>query len=93
MSAPYLSQLRSGNRTNPSVTTMAALANFFRIKPAYFTDDAYYEKLDTELAWLSAMRDERVRRIAMQTIELSEESQQDILQRVEELRRKEEPDF
>ena len=32
MSAPYLSQLRSGNRTNPSSATMAALANFFRIK-------------------------------------------------------------
>src|SRR6202030_4696021 len=32
MSAPYLSQLRSGNRTNPSAATMAALANFFRIK-------------------------------------------------------------
>ena len=43
MSAPYLSQLRSGNRTNPSAATMAALANFFRIKPAYFTDDEYYE--------------------------------------------------
>lgn len=28
MSAPYLSQLRSGNRTNPSAT-MTALANFF----------------------------------------------------------------
>lgn len=93
MSAPYLSQLRSGNRTNPSVTTMAALANFFRIKPAYFTDDAYYEKLDNELAWLAAMRDERVRRIAMRAIELSEESQQDILERVEELRRKEELDI
>ncbi|MBY0440888.1 MAG: transcriptional regulator [Mycobacteriaceae bacterium] len=92
MSAPYLSQLRSGNRTNPSVTTMAALANFFRIKPAYFTDDAYYEKLDNELSWLSAMRDERIRRIAMGSVELSEESQEDILQRVEELRRKEELD-
>ena len=64
MSAPYLSQLRSGNRTNPSVTTMAALANFFRIKPAYFTDDEYYEKLDKELTWLANMRDEGVRRIA-----------------------------
>ena len=52
MSAPYLSQLRSGNRTNPSSATMAALANFFRIKPAYFTDDEYYEKLDKELSWL-----------------------------------------
>ncbi len=58
MSAPYLSQLRSGNRTNPSAATMAALANFFRIKPAYFTDDEYYEKLDKELTWLASMRDE-----------------------------------
>src|SRR5919202_1767016 len=64
MSAPYLSQLRSGNRTNPSAATMAALANFFRIKPAYFTDDEYYEKLDKELTWLANMRDEGRRRNA-----------------------------
>ena len=89
MSAPYLSQLRSGNRTNPSATTMAALANFFRIKPAYFTDDAYYEKLDKELAWLATMRDEGVRRIAVRALGLSAEAQQDIMHRVDELRRKE----
>ena len=71
MSAPYLSQLRSGNRTNPSAATMAALANFFRIKPAYFTDDEYYEKLDKELTWLANMRDEGVRRIAARTVGLS----------------------
>ena len=71
MSAPYLSQLRSGNRTNPSSATMAALANFFRIKPAYFTDDDYYEKLDKELSWLCTMRDEGVRRIAVRSFGLS----------------------
>jgi len=89
MSAPYLSQLRSGNRTNPSAATMAALANFFRIKPAYFTDDEYYEKLDKELSWLTTMRDEGVRRIAARAIGLSPEAQQDIVDRVDELRRKE----
>ncbi len=89
MSAPYLSQLRSGNRTNPSSATMAALANFFRIKPAYFTDDEYYENLDTELAWLAAMHEERVRRIAVRAAGLSAEAQQDVVQRVDELRRKE----
>lgn len=41
---------------------MAALANFFRIKAAYFTDDEYYEKLDKELQWLCTMRDDGVRR-------------------------------
>lgn len=89
MSAPYLSQLRSGNRTNPSSATMAALANFFRIKPAYFTDDEYYEKLDKELAWLATMREENIRRIAVGASSLSAEARQDILERVEELRRKE----
>jgi transcriptional regulator with XRE-family HTH domain len=85
MSAPYLSQLRSGNRTNPSVATMAALANYFRIKPAYFTDD----KLDKELTWLASMRDEGVRRIAARTVGLSPEAQQDLVQKVDELRRQE----
>jgi transcriptional regulator with XRE-family HTH domain len=89
MSAPYLSQLRSGNRTNPSSATMAALANFFRIKPAYFTDDEYYEKLDTELVWLMTMRDEGIRRIALGASGLSAESQKEVAQHVEELRRKE----
>jgi transcriptional regulator with XRE-family HTH domain len=92
MSAPYLSQLRSGNRTNPSSATMAALANFFRIKPAYFTDDEYYEKLDKELSWLLVMRDEGVRRIALRASELSAEARQDVAHRVDELRRKEQLD-
>jgi transcriptional regulator with XRE-family HTH domain len=92
MSAPYLSQLRSGNRTNPSSATMAALANFFRIKSAYFTDDDYYEKLDKELAWLSTMRDEGVRRIAVKAIGLSSQAQQNVVERVDELRRAEKLD-
>lgn len=87
MSAPYLSQLRSGNRTNPSSATMAALANFFRIKSAYFTDDEYYEKLDKELSWITTMRDDGVRRIATRTVGLSAQAQQDIVARVDELRR------
>jgi transcriptional regulator with XRE-family HTH domain len=89
MSAPYLSQLRSGNRTNPSSATMAALANFFRIKSAYFTDDEYYEKLDRELGWLATMRDDGVRRIAVSAVGLSPQAQQDIVDRVRELRRAE----
>lgn len=90
MSAPYLSQLRSGNRTNPSSATTTALANFFRIKPAYFTDDDYYEKLDAELTWLSAVRtDEGARRIATATVGLSPEAKQELLRTAEELRRRE----
>ncbi|WP_319432922.1 helix-turn-helix domain-containing protein [Mycobacterium sp. RTGN5] len=62
MSAPYLSRLRSGAQRRPSAEAMAGLANFFHIKPDFFTDDAYYEKLDKELTWLANTRDEGVRR-------------------------------
>lgn len=89
MSAPYLSQLRSGNRTNPSGTTMAALANFFRIKPDFFTDDSYYAKLDQELTLLVGLRDEGVRRVAARSIGLSPEAQRDVVKTVDELRRRE----
>jgi thiamine monophosphate synthase len=68
---------------------MAALANFFRIRPAFFTDDEYYEKLDKELSWLLVIRDEGVRRIALRVSGLSHEAQQDIAHRADELRRKE----
>ena len=89
MSAPYLSQLRSGHRGNPSRSTMTALANFVRIKPEYFTDDAYYEKLDEELTWLANMRDEGVRRIASRTVGLSPQAQRDVVEKVDEIRRRE----
>ena len=89
MSAPYLAQWRSGNRTNPSSATMTAIANFFRIKPEYFTDDEYYEKMDRELTWLAHMRDEGVRRIAARTVGLSPQAQQKLVETVAELRREE----
>jgi len=66
-----------------------ALVDFFWSKPAYFTDDDYYEKLDKELTWLANMRDEGVRRIAARTVGLSPEAQQNLVQKAEELRRQE----
>ena len=52
----YLFQLRSGNRDNPSTATVVALADFFGIDPAYFTDDEYFAKLDAELDALARLR-------------------------------------
>jgi ESX-1-secreted protein regulator len=89
MSAPYLSQLRSGARTNPSKATMTALANFFRIQPDYFTDDDYYRTLDQELTWLATLRDEGARRIAMRAIRLSPAAREEIIRQADEWRRKE----
>ncbi len=48
MSAPYLSQLRSGAGCEP-IGRPWPLANFFRIKAACFTDDEVLRKIDKEL--------------------------------------------
>ena len=89
ISAPYLSQLRSGARTNPSRETIDSIAAFFRISPAYFTDDWYFEIVDKELAVLAAMRDQAVRRLANRVVGLSAEAFEELAARVEELRRAE----
>lgn len=74
ISAPYLSQLRTGQRTNPSAEIMEAIAQFFRISVAYFTDDRYFRKVDEELTWLLHMRNENVRFVTSRALELSEDS-------------------
>jgi len=89
LSANYLSNLRSGVRTNPSTATMAAIAGFFRVQPDFFTDDEYYAKLDSELSWLANARDEGLRRIAIRTMGLSEQSQIDLARAADDLRRRE----
>ena len=87
ISAPYLSQLRSGNRTNPSAATMAALARFFGVQSAYFTDDAYYTELEKELTWLDATRDEGLRRLGEQFMDLSPRARREFELKAEELLR------
>jgi transcriptional regulator with XRE-family HTH domain len=87
MSAPYLSQLRSGKRTRPCPAKIAALAGFFRIEAAYSTDDAYCAELTQELLALARIRDEGVRRVASRARGLSSTAQQDLLAHAEELHR------
>lgn len=62
LSAPYLSQLRSGTRTCPSPRTAEMLAEFFGVGTEYFdTDTSYARALDVELGWLDLAHDESVR--------------------------------
>ncbi|BCK56699.1 helix-turn-helix domain-containing protein [Nocardia wallacei] len=75
VSKPYLSQLRSGQRTNPSAETIAALAKFFKVEPQYFTDDVYAARVDHDLELLSQLRGYNLRRLSSRAFDLSEESQ------------------
>ncbi len=76
--AAYLSQLRTGKRTNPSQDLLAALARFFGVSAGYFFDDKIAESVRIELASLAAMREAGVRAVAMRAAGLPEESLQAI---------------
>lgn len=86
ISAPYVSQLRSGARTHPSATTIEAIAKFFRVHPGYFTDTAYYTAVDKELTMMSAMRDPGVRRVVTRAIGLSPSAIDEIVEAADGLR-------
>ena len=59
LSAPNLSQLRSGQRVQPSMQTAALIAEFFGIRPDYFTgeDEVYLQRVEAELGWLELAHD------------------------------------
>lgn len=65
LSAPYLSQLRTGQRTGPSAEMIGQISAFFGIRPEYFAeeDNDYTKKLDSELRWCQIARDDNVRRV------------------------------
>lgn len=86
ISATYVWQLRKGLRDNPTKRHLEALAHFFGVPPAYFFDEAAAERIDAELALLSAMRDASVRQIALRSVGLSSRSLNAITEMVERVR-------
>lgn len=86
VSAAYLSQMRKGQRTNPSKNMLEALAKFFGVSPAYFFDDAAFERINAQLELATAMRDNNVRQIALRAADLSPESLRNLAALVEHWR-------
>ena len=72
MSAAYLSQLRTGQRTEPSHSRLAAIAKFFGVDMRYFSDEETAQATDEQLEFLAAMRDNGVRAVAVRAAGLSE---------------------
>ncbi|AQA06984.1 XRE family transcriptional regulator (plasmid) [Mycobacterium sp. MS1601] len=65
ISAAYLWQLRNGMKTNPTVTHLRAIAQFFGVAPSYLVDPGIDPDIDAQLNLLEAMRDAGVRDLAM----------------------------
>lgn len=86
ISKPYISQLRSGHRTNPSNETVAALARFFKVKPDYFFDPMYEARVDRDLEVLAQLQGYGLRRLSARAFDLSEDSQNLLAAMAERLR-------
>ncbi|MGH6918750.1 MAG: helix-turn-helix domain-containing protein [Geminicoccaceae bacterium] len=72
ISASYLWQLRRGDKDNPTIRHVEALARFFGVPPSYFLDDAAAGEITAQLELLAAMRDGGVREIALRASDLSD---------------------
>ncbi|MER7830857.1 MULTISPECIES: helix-turn-helix domain-containing protein [unclassified Streptomyces] len=88
ISSSYIWLLRNGQRNNPTLRHISALAKFFGVPPAYFFDDQVTRAVDAELELLVSLRDANVQRIALRAAGLSSESLQsisDIIERIRDL--------
>jgi transcriptional regulator with XRE-family HTH domain len=74
ISAAYLSQLRTGQRAEPSHSRLAAIARFFGVEIDYFSGETAAGEADRQLEFLVAMRDAGVRSVALRASGLSEAS-------------------
>ncbi|GAA2488887.1 helix-turn-helix domain-containing protein [Streptomyces gobitricini] len=74
----YLSQLRTGKRSNPSPDLLAALARFFGVSVAYFFDDEVAESVLSQVAAVEALRQAGVRSVAMRAAGMKKENLQAI---------------
>jgi transcriptional regulator with XRE-family HTH domain len=86
ISGTYLWLLRKGQRDNPTLKHLEALASFFGVPPAYFLDDEATAKVDAELDLLNVMRDLGVHTLALRLAGLSPKSLQSIEEVVERVR-------
>lgn len=71
VSANYLYLLRTGQRTNPTIVHIAALAALFDVPPGYFFDDDLSRRFDEELALVAAVRTAGVADLALLTAKMS----------------------
>ncbi|MDX6352863.1 MAG: hypothetical protein QOF84_7653 [Streptomyces sp.] len=87
VSASAIQQLRTGARSNPKMDTIQALADFFGVSPSYFFDDEEAERTEAEIKLAAAMRDGKVRQVALRANGLSTESLHMLSTVIEQARR------
>jgi transcriptional regulator with XRE-family HTH domain len=74
ISSSYIWYLRTGQRDNPTLKHLTALAKFFGVPVAYFFDEKIRDEVKGELALITALKDAGVREVALRAAGLSVES-------------------
>ncbi len=69
-----LHALRTGTVTDPRMSTIEAIARYFGVPVGYFFDQDVAQQVDSQLALLRAMRDQRVQALALRAEGLSTET-------------------
>ncbi|MFI1767639.1 hypothetical protein ACH41H_37120 [Streptomyces sp. NPDC020800] len=87
ISGTYLWELATGKKSNVTLDHLEALAEFFGVPTEYFVNDEVADKVDGQLALVSALRDAQVRHLALRAHGLSPASLDALLAMVEEVRR------
>jgi len=88
ISSSYIWYLRTGQRDNPTLKHLNALAGFFGVPAAYFFDEETTDRVEAELALLAVLQNAGVRDIALRAADLSPASLRtiaDVVARVSEL--------
>lgn len=87
ISASYVWQLRRGEKDNPTIRHIEAIAKFFGVPPSYFLDDQAAADITSQLELLAAMRDNDVREVALRAADLSPAALKMIKNLIEDTRR------
>lgn len=74
ISPTYLWQLRAGQKTNPTVQHLRAIAAYFGVPASYLIDPDTDSKIEKQLELLQALRDRGVRDLAMRASGLTPET-------------------
>ncbi|GAA0896556.1 MULTISPECIES: hypothetical protein [Streptomyces violaceusniger group] len=87
ISATYLWELATGRKRNLTLEQLDILAQFFGVPPEYFLNDKVSERVNAQLMLATALRDTKIRSLALRAEGLSPASLDALLTMVDEARK------
>lgn len=87
ISGTYLWELTTGRKRNVTVEQLDVLAQYFGVPSEYFLNDDVADRVNTQLRLLAALRDTKVRNLALRAEGLSPQALDALLTMVNEARR------